>query len=129
MDTPWSRARKLRSIQQEKRIGRMEGGQPSVNSGRFWRWKRDGRIYEFLIEARTNEKPTVKSYRIDSEEFLKLRKEAIMQAGGLKPAMQVTIGDLDLMVIQLQDFHDMYLRLIQLEESLGDEIETLDPGE
>lgn len=121
METPWSRARKLRSMKQEQRIGQMEGGQKSVNSGRFWQWKRDGRIYEFLIEARTNENPTVKSYRISKDEFLNLRKEGLKEPRGLKPAMQVSIGDLDLIVIELRDFHEMYTRLVELEGRYEDE--------
>jgi hypothetical protein len=53
-------------------LGQLEGGRTQVNSGRFWNFKRDGKIYEFLIEARTNEKPSVKSYRIEKDEWLRL---------------------------------------------------------
>jgi hypothetical protein len=84
-----------------------------VNSGRFWQWKRDGRIGNFLIEARTTE---AKSYRIEESEFHDLRKQALMEPGGLLPAMQVTINDLDLMVIELAVFSDMNARLLYLEQ-------------
>jgi len=87
-----------------------------VNSGRIWRFKRDGRIHDFLIEARTNEKPGAKSYRIEKAEFLELRREALTQPGGMKPGMQVTIDDLDLMVIELSVFTEMYNHLLMLAE-------------
>jgi hypothetical protein len=114
--TPWQRGRKLRSTLQEERLSSLPGGKKGVNSGRFWRFKRDGRIYDFLIEARTNEKPGVKSYRIEKNEFLELRRQALAEPGGMKPAMQISIDDLDLICIELNDFTEMYHRLIQLAE-------------
>jgi len=116
LTTPWTRARKLRSQLQEERLNTLPGGQKGVNSGRIWRFKRDGRIGDFLIEARTNEKPGAKGYRIEKEDFLKLRQEALAQPGGMKPAMQVTMDDLDLMVIELSTFTAMYTRLLELTE-------------
>lgn len=113
METPWTRARKLRSQLQEERLNTLPGGQKSVNSGRFWRWPRDGRIYDFLIEARTNEKPGTKGYRIDKQEFLDLKRQAIREPGGMLPAMQITMDELDLIVIELNTFHDMLARLMQ----------------
>lgn len=112
METPWSRVRKGRSQAQEERIGRLPGGSKQVNSGRMWRWKRDGILHEFLIEARTTNKG---SYRIEREEFLDIRKQALQTPPGLLPGMQIEIQDLDLMVMELEAFQDLYLRLIELE--------------
>jgi hypothetical protein len=120
LETPWSRARKLRTAQQEQKLGQMEGGSQQINSGRFWHSRRDAKLFNFLIEARTNENPTVKSYRIERDEWLEMRKDAYREPPGLKPAMQITIQDLDLVVIELDDFRDMNIRLIALEAMLED---------
>lgn len=116
LETPWRRARKLRSQAQEENLNRIPGGQKGVNSGRFKRFPRDGRIYDFLIEARTNQKRGAKSARIDKEEWLDLKKQALQQPGGMKPAMQITIDEVELIVIELNDFTDMQARLIMLGE-------------
>lgn len=115
LSTPWSRARKVRSQAQEERLGTLPGGQKGMNSGRVWRWKRDGQLRNFLVECRTNEKPTVKSYRIAYDEFQDIRKEASMVPPGLLPAMQIDILDLKLMVVDLDAFVDREERLIYLE--------------
>ena len=115
MDTPWSRARKLRSQRQEENLSKLPGGRKGVNSGRFWRWPRDGRIYDFLVEARTNEKPGAKSYSIKKAEFEDIRFEALTSPGGMKPAMQITMDDLHLIVIELKDFTGILTRLMELE--------------
>lgn len=114
-ETPWQRARKSRSVRQEERIGKMEGGSKQVNSGRHWRWKRDATLREFLVEARTNEKDDVGSYRIKKSEFDAIRKQALQTPPGLLPAMQIDIQNLSLMVIELSAFEDLYARLIDLE--------------
>jgi hypothetical protein len=82
MDTPWTRARKSKSELQEARIGDMEGGKKQNNSGRIWRWKRDGILHNFLIEARTT---TDASYRIEKKEFLQIRRQAFQTPPGLLP--------------------------------------------
>lgn len=115
MDTPWTRARKTRNQQQEERLGKMPEGRQQVNSGRFWRWARDGVVWNFLVEARTNEKADTESYRIRRREWEVIRAEAFRTPPGLRPAMQITIQDLDLMVMELGDFQTMYTRLIELE--------------
>ena len=115
METPWSRARKLRSTQQEARLSLLPGGRTGVNSGRIWRWPRDGRILDFLVEARTNNKRGVKSYRIDKQEWLDLRKQALHEPGGMKPAMQISMDEVDLMVIELRDFSDLIAQIMTLE--------------
>jgi hypothetical protein len=115
LETPWSRARKLRSTQQEARLGILPGGRTGVNSGRIWRWPRDGRILDFLIEARTNHKPGVKSYRIEKQEWLDLKKQALHEPGGMKPAMQISMDEVDLIVIELRDFTDLITQIMKLE--------------
>lgn len=118
LETPWQRARKSRSEKQEARIGKMDGGERQVNSGRFWRWKRDGKLYEFLVEARTVEKS--RSYTISKDEFQHIRRQALQTPPGLLPAMQIDILDLSLMVIELTAFQDLYARLIALEAAQKD---------
>jgi hypothetical protein len=118
MQTPWDQARrKTRSMRQEERLGQMSSGKAQVNSGRHWRWKRDGIVHEFLIEARTTE---ADSYRIERKEFLDIQKQALQTPPGLLPGMQIDIGSgatgISGMFIRTQDFQDMYVRLIELEE-------------
>jgi hypothetical protein len=115
IETPWTRARKLRTVLQEERLNTLPGGKKGVNSGRFWRWPRDGRIYDFLIEARTNQKEGAKSATISKQEWIDLRKQALSQPGGMLPAMQITIGELDLIVIELNVFSEMTSRLVASE--------------
>ena len=115
METPWTRAKKTKSQLQEKSIGRMEGGKQQVNSGRFWRWKRDGILHNFLIEARTTD---AESYRIERKEFVQMRKQALQTPPGLLPGMQIDIQDLSLMCIETSAFQDMNLRLVELETKL-----------
>jgi len=112
METPWIRARKSKSELQEQRLGKSEGGKKQVNSGRFWRWKRDGILYDFLIEARTTEKA---SYRIDKNEWLDIRKQAFQTPPGLLPGMQIDIQDVQLLVVELAAGEGMIKRLLELE--------------
>jgi hypothetical protein len=116
LETPWTRARKLKSQLQEERLSTIPGGRKGINSGRFKRFPRDGRIYDFLIEARTNEKRGAKSARIEKSEWLDLKQQALQQPGGMKPAFQITIDEVDLIVIELADFNDMQAALITLAE-------------
>lgn len=116
LETPWQRAKtKTKSQRQEERLGKMDGGKAQVNSGRFWRWKRDARLHNFLIEARTTD---AGSYRIERSEFIEIRKQARQTPPGLLPAMQIDLGDLHLMVTELQAFQDAQMRIIELEEQL-----------
>jgi len=110
-ETPWQRARKSRSELQERRLGKMEGGQRQVNSGRFWRWKRDGTLREFLVEARTTEKG---SYTITKKEWNDIRTEGFRTPPGLLPGMQIDIQEVKLMVIELTAFEDLFTELIAL---------------
>lgn len=118
METPWTRARKMRHEIQEDKIGNLPGGSKQVNSGRIWRWKRDGILHGFLIEARTTEK---KSYRIDKMEFLSIRREGLQTPPGLLPGMQIDLGELSLMVVQLSDFNDLFSELLKLREQVGEQ--------
>ena len=86
----------MKSTAQEERLGKMDGGAQHPGSGRIWKFKRDGRIHEFLIEASTTEKHT---YCIDKREFMEIRKEGLRVPPGLLPGMQITIQDLDLIAI------------------------------
>lgn len=99
---------------QEERLNSLPGGQKGINSGRLRPFKRDGRIYDFLIETRINQKPGAKTATISKQEFQELRRQALGQPGGMKPGMQITIDDLDLMVVDLADFTDMYNYLVEL---------------
>jgi hypothetical protein len=93
----------------------MEGGKRQANSGRLWRWKRDAILHDYLIEARHTD---AGSYRIERAEFLQLRKQALQTPPGLLPAMQVDLGDLHLMVTELQVFQDAQIRILELEAML-----------
>src|SRR5262245_24340803 len=63
-DTPWNKARKQRSQEHERRVAGLPEGSQQPNSGRLWRWSRDAVVWNFLVEARTHERPDVNSYRI-----------------------------------------------------------------
>jgi hypothetical protein len=115
LETPWNRARKTKSQKQEERLGKNEHGSKQNNSGRFWRWKRDGKLHGFLIEARTTEKG---SYSIDYVDFKTLEKQAHQEPPGCLPGMQVDIRDLSLMVMKLQDFEDREVKILDLEAKL-----------
>lgn len=112
IETPWQRAKKTKSQKQEERLGKMPGGKKQINSGRFWRSKRDARLHNFLIEARTTE---AGSYRVERAEFLSIRKEALQTPPGLLPGMQIDLGDLHLIVTELSAFQDREMRIYELE--------------
>lgn len=107
---PWKRAVKAKHVRQEQRLGKLPGGLQGVNSGRLWRFKRDGRLWDWLIEARTTEKQT---YAISVDEFKKIAREAISTPPGLLPAVQLDIQDESLMIIRLADFQNIMVRLGQ----------------
>lgn len=117
IESPWDRAKKTKSQRQEERIGKREDGKLQINSGRStWTSKRDGvlgRIYKFLVEARTTDKG---SYRIDKQEFLDLRKQAFQTPPGLLPGMQIDIQDLSLWLMSYSDWNEFQTRMVDLEE-------------
>lgn len=117
IESPWDRAKKTKSQRQEERIGKRDDGQLQINSGRTsWTSKRDGvlgRVYKFLVEARTTDKG---SYRVERQEFLDLKKQAFQTPPGLLPMVQVDIQDLSLVIMELKDFDEMQARMTDLEE-------------
>jgi len=123
MEAPWERAKKTKSQLQEERIGKMEGGSKQVNSGRLWRWKRDAKLHDFLIEARTTDKG---SYTIDYADFKKLEREAMQEAPGYLPGMQIDIRDLQLVVTRLIDHQQRELKIAELEKRLESALESDD---
>lgn len=117
METPWQRAKGITKHEaQERRLGTLRGGEKHPGSGRLWRWKRDGRIHTFLIEARTT---TKKTYTINSEEFKEIQKEALSTPPGLLPAMQIDIRDVSGIFIRLADFDEILNRLFDLEAQVA----------
>lgn len=118
LQLPWKRAGKSKSQRQEERIGNMRGGQKQNNSGRFWRWPRDAKLHDFLVEARTTD---AKSYSIKYEEFQQLAKQAYRTPPGCQPAMQIDIRDLQLFVTKLSDYEALRDRLLYLEGLHGEE--------
>ena len=112
LEMPWSRALKTRHVRQEERLGKAEGGVQNPGSGRIWRFHRDGKLWNFLVEARTTK---AKSYRIDKAEFLKMEKEALQTPPGYLPAMVIEIQDLEIVAIRRKAFNDINRRLMELE--------------
>lgn len=97
----------------------MEGGEKGVNSGRTsWRWKRDGKLREFLIEARTTD---AGSYSISKKEFLHIKREALKTPPGLLPGMQIDIQELQLLAIEVTAFEDLFAELVALRARLEDD--------
>jgi hypothetical protein len=114
METPWTKARKRRHVRQEERLDELHGGQKGINSGRHWRWPRDGKIGNFLIECRDTQH---RSYSVSYDEFQNIARQANKTPPGLLPAMQVDILDLSLMVVRLVDWEDREMRLAALEDA------------
>jgi hypothetical protein len=112
LEPPWKDKAKPRHQRQEERLGR-SGGVTHPASGRIWRFKRDGRLFDFLVEARTTEKG---SYSISYNEWLTIKKEALMTPPGLMPGMQIDIQDVSLMVIELPVFQEFFNLLVALLE-------------
>jgi len=75
-------------------------------------------VRRFLVECRTTEKPTTRSYRIEYDEFQNIRQDASKTPPGLLPAMQLDILDLKLMIVDLDVFIEREERLIYLEAQL-----------
>lgn len=114
LDAPWSRARENKSLEQEKRLGKTEGGSTQINSGRStWTSPRDniiGRIYRFLVEARTTEK---ESYSISKKEFQDLTKQAVR--ADLLPMIQLDFGsDVQLAIIRLRELDSLQAELVDV---------------
>jgi hypothetical protein len=108
VETPWAKAGKTRYQRQEERLDEIHGGQKGVNSGRHWRWKRDGTIGHFLVECRDTQH---RSFSIGYDEFNAITRQAAATPPGLLPAMQVDILDLSLFVMRLVDHEDREIQL------------------
>jgi hypothetical protein len=123
LESPWDRATKSKSVRQEESLSKLQGGRKQINSGRTtWTSKRDnilGRIYTFLVEARTTDRG---SYRIEKKEFLELRKNAFQTPPGLLPMFQIDIQDLSLVVLELKDMEEFQTRMLDLETKLNERI-------
>jgi hypothetical protein len=113
LETPWEKAGKARHVRQEERLDKIHGGQKGVNSGRHWRWKRDGRIGHFLVECRDT---SARSFSIGYDEFHTITRQAHQTPPGLLPAMQIDILDLSLFVMRLVDHEDREIRLGMMED-------------
>ena len=111
LDAPWNRARKTKSQLQEERLGKTEGGSTQINSGRStWTSPRDnivGRVYRFLVEARTTDRG---SYSISHREFSDLTKQAVR--ADLLPMIQLDIKDQQLAIIRLRELDQLQNELI-----------------
>lgn len=108
MDTPWTRAKKERHVKQEERLDKLHGGKKGINSGRHWRWKRDGTLGNFLVECRDTQ---ARSFSISYDEFQTITRQANATPPGFLPAMQIDILDLSLFVMRLVDHEDREIRL------------------
>lgn len=116
LETPWTRARKSKHEQQEARLGASAGGSRQINSGRTWRSKRDAKLYNFLVEARTTESG---SYRIERAEWLDIRKQGFQTPPGLLPAMQIDFNGVSLFVMELGAFEEMQVEIMQLQAKVA----------
>lgn len=114
MQTPWQRARHRSSQKQEQRNGEFQGSSRQPNSGRGRFGKRDNRMFdEFLVETRHTD---AGSYTIQKKEFQDVEKQAIRNPPGCLPAMQPDIDGLQLWVMRLNDFDEMFRELMTLRE-------------
>lgn len=113
LDLPWRRATpQSRSQRQEERLAKRPGGGKQINSGRFWHSKRDGRQFQFLIEARTTE---AGSYRVSEEEFQKIKKDAYATPPGLLPCLQIEFRSDTLDVVRHEDLESLLVTLAAME--------------
>lgn len=118
IETPWERATSSqRSRRQERSLANEPGGRAQPNSGRPKGIHNDVRLNGFLIEARTTKK---KTYRIDSEEFEQIERNAISTPPGSLPGMQIdfekpTGKTLRLFVSRLEDhlYHVQHIALLE----------------
>jgi hypothetical protein len=113
LEPPWKGKLKSRNRQQEDGL---QVTHPA--SGRLWRWKRDGRFFDWLVEARTT---TAGSYTIKYDEWQDIKRQALQTPPGCMPAMNIEIQDESLMVIQRDVFEELYNELVSLTALAGKE--------
>ena len=82
----------------------------STQAARRGTSKRDNKLFEFLVEARTT---SAGSYSISRNEFFELKRQAHATPPGFMPAMQVDIRDLSGIFLELQIFNEMQRLLIE----------------
>jgi len=112
LEPPWEKTLKPRHRRQEEKIEEL-GGERHPASGRIWRWKRDGHLFDFLIEARDTQ---ADSYRISYQELQDITKEAYGSPPGFLPAMYLTIKDSEWMLIPRSAFVEIYNELVRVRE-------------
>jgi hypothetical protein len=110
---PWKDKLKSRHQQQEQGL---QTTHPA--SGRLWRWKRDGRFFDFLIEARTTE---ADSYTIKYDEWKSIKRDALQTPPGCMPAMEIQIKDVALIAIEKDVWEEIYNQLVSLTALAGKE--------
>ena len=113
LETPWQKQLKSKHRRQEDRLQKTHPA-----SGRLWRWKRDGRFFDFLIEARTTNSS---SYSISYDEWLGLKRNAHQTPPGCMPAMDIEIKDVNLIVVERDVFEEMFNDLVAMTAALGRE--------
>ena len=121
-ETPWERANKSKSQQQEERTAKMKGGRKQPNSGRRWNAKGDATLESFLgkilIDNKTHDDPEKNSYRITKPDWLTLRRIARQQPPGCHPALQIDIQDIHLLVMELGLWDEAVEFILNLEEKV-----------
>jgi hypothetical protein len=110
---PWRDKLKSRHQQQEEGL---QVTHPA--SGRLWRWKRDGRFFDFLIEARTTDSG---SYSISAKEWRSIKRDALQTPPGCMPAMDIQIEDVSLIAIEKTVFEEIFNELVNLQALAGRE--------
>jgi hypothetical protein len=117
--TPWERARKSQSQQQEERTAKMPGARKQPNSGRLWNRKGDVTLDSFMGRLLIDNKTTEgKGYRITREDWLSLTKLANRTPPGCRPALQVDLPNVSLMVFELALWDEIVNYIMQLEEEV-----------
>jgi hypothetical protein len=121
MVPPWKRVTEQKYAEQEKRTAKNQSGRRQPNSGRLWHSRRDvvlsNPIGKLLIDNKGTE---AESFRIERNEWKKLRRDSNRTPPGCSPGMQIDIQDEHLMVIGL-DFYDELCRyILHLEAEVED---------
>ena len=130
-ETPWIRARKSNSAQQEQRFARGRGRQ-QPNSGRRWHSPGDVTLNSFigriLVDNKTHDNPEKQSYRITRDEWLKLRTQANRTPPGCSPALQIDIQELHLLAMELDLWDEIVEYVMRLEATVEKLREANDGG-
>lgn len=87
---------------QEKKDAKDFDGKRTLRSGGIWFMPGDVKTEEYLIENKTTDN---KSYSLKALVWKKIHKEAIKE--GRKPLMLIQIQDVELVVLDRNDFLEM----------------------